>query len=227
MKPGRSKVGLIVLMLLIPMLSRAQVDAGLLGGLNFSDARIKDNLGNEMEATGQTEFGVGILAEFGLAENLSIATNVLYMRKAVEVKNDENLVFDVWARYIEIPLYLKYSFGEKLKPHVFLGPTIGFLLNSEVDVDLFNLRFNGDFSTVLQNMDYGVLIGAGAEFPIWKGNLIVQGRYRYGFYDVLKGGAVELKAGQTLRETVDIDPGDNLYTSEIQIMVGYTLPLEF
>ena len=215
MKNKRCIFGFIILIGMIPILCRAQVQGGLIGGLNFSDARIEDNLGNEMETTGQTQFCAGILAEISLAGNLSIGTNVLYAQKAVEVINEDNLIFDVWSGYIEIPIYLKYTFAEKVNPHLILGPTVGFLLKSEVDVEVLGLRFNGDFSNVLENMDYGIMVGAGVEFPVWKGKMIVQGRYRYGFYDVLKGGNVELKAGQTLRETATIDPGDKLYTSEI------------
>jgi len=216
---------IIMASLIIPRTAGAQFGVGALGGLNFGDAKIEDDQGNTIEAKGQTEFGAGVLAEFDLNEDLTLGTNILYLKKGVEATTADGLVFNVWAGYIEVPLYLKYSFGEKTRPYFFIGPSVGFLAHSEVDIEVVGLPFNGDFSTVLENMDYSIVIGAGLDIPLWKGNLLIQGRYTYGFYDILKGGTVELKAGETLREYATVNEGDKIFTRGIHLFAGYTLPL--
>lgn len=227
MEPYRFRTFITALFIMMPVFVSAQLEVGVLGGLNFSDAKIDDNTGSVVDVTGQTVFGSGVLVQYQLSENLSLGTNVLYLRKAIEAKNASGLVFDVRADYIEIPLYLKYSFGKRIRPYLILGPTAGFLLNSEVEIDLMDITFSGDFATVMYGFDFGVVIGTGLEIPLWRGNLLIGGSYSYGFYDLLKGGAVELKAGQTLRQYATIDHGDKLFTRGIQLMAGYTLPLSF
>jgi hypothetical protein len=215
----------IVTLIFFPILAGAQVRTGVIVGPNFSSAKVVDNLGDMLEVEGQTEFGAGLTVEKVFTQNLSMGANLLYLRKGVRVTTVENLGFDVWAAYLEVPLFLKYSFGEKIRPYISFGPTVGLLLKSEADVDLLGLVFNGDFSTVLQNMDYGLFIGGGIEIPVWKGSLLIEGRYAYGLYDIIKGGVVEMKAGKTLRQEATVDPGDELYTRGIQIMLGFSYPL--
>jgi hypothetical protein len=223
----RLRVFSTFIFMLVPVFAVAQLEVGVLSGLNFSDAKIEDNLGSNVEVTGQTAYGAGVLLQYQLSDHLSLATNVLYLGKAIAARNEAGLVFDVRAGYIEMPLYLKYSFGSRVRPFLFLGPTVGFLLDSEVEIDLAGLQFSGDFSTVLNDFDFGLIAGAGLEIPLWRGSLLIRGSYSYGFYDLLKGGTVELKAGQTLREQATIDKGDKLFTRGIQLLAGYTLPLSF
>jgi len=221
------RVFITVLFIMMPMFAAAQLEVGILGGFNFSDARIENNSGGNIDATGKTVYGAGVLAQYQLSENLSLGTNILYLRKAIDARNEDDIVFDIWADYIEIPLYLKYSFGNRIRPYLVFGPTLGFLLNSEVEIDLIGLPFSGDFSTVMNDLDFGVLIGAGLEIPLWSGKLFICGRYSHGFYDVLKGGTVELKAGETLREYATIDKGDKWFSRGTQLMAGYSWPLSF
>ena len=225
MKSVRITVCIILLCCTIPEPGMAQISGGVLGGLNFSKVRVEDNQGTSLETKSRTGYQAGIMAETGLAGGLSLGANILYLEKAAEVRTAENITFDVRTAYIEIPLFLKYTFGEKLHPHVLLGPTVGFLLHSEVDVEQYGLNFTGDFAPALEKMDFGFMMGAGVELPLGNGRLHIQGRYRYGTADIIKGGTVDLRAGSTLHIPATIDTGDRLFTSGIQVMAGYSLPL--
>ncbi len=216
---------LYVLFGVLSVFAQDQFELGILAGPNFSDAKIEDNEGRPSEVTGKTKFGGGIQLEKALSDNFTLGINILYNRNGVEVRNDDNIIFDVWADYIEVPLYLKISTGKEIRPHLILGPSIGFLLSSEVDVALGGLPFNGDFSTVLEKTNFSLVVGAGVDLPVWKGHAFIQGRYVYGIRDVLKGGTFELKAGETIRTEATVDPEDNLFTRGFQIMAGYSFPI--
>jgi hypothetical protein len=202
-----------------------RVDIGLIGGLNISDAIIEDDAGDDPETSSVNEYGIGIQAELQIHNNVALGANILYLRKGVKVETSDPLTFNVWAGYIEVPLYVKYSFGTTIRPYVMAGPSLGFLLNSEVDVPFGGLTFNGDFKPVLKNMEFSVLFAVGVTAPVWIGQAFIQGRYVYGFQDMIKGGTILLKAGETLRQEVTIDAGDNLYTRCYMIFAGFSVPL--
>jgi len=210
---------------LLPVYAQNQVDIGLIGGLNISDAKIEDDEGDDPKTSSVNEFGIGVLAELQIHKNVSLGTNVLYLRKGVTVETSDPMVFDVWAGYIEIPLYIKVSFGEEIRPYLMAGPSLGLLMNSEVDVEFGGINFTGDFKPVLKNSEFSVFFAAGVDVPVWIGHAFIQGRYAYGIQDVIKGGTILLKAGETLRQEATIDSGDDLKTRAYQILAGFSIPL--
>jgi len=225
MKYSHFFIVICVLVFLIPASLLSQLNVGVLGGLNLSNAKIEDNGGYDPATSGQTGFVGGLQLEKSFTENIRLGMNVIYMRSGIKVMTIEDFEFDVWASYIEVPLYFKWSFGSEIRPHLFIGPSIGFLLNSDVELEMGGVNFSGDFSTVLENLNYSILIGAGIDIPVSRGNLFFQARYMQSFYDILKGGVFELKAGETLREQAEADEADKIFTRGFQFIAGYTFPL--
>jgi hypothetical protein len=218
-------VSCIIFYAILPVAAQNQLDIGLVGGLNISDAIIEDNAGDDPKASSVNEYGIGIQAELQIHKNIALGTNILYLRKGLIAETSDPLTFDIWAGYIEVPLYIKYSFGTTIRPYFMAGPSLGLLLNSEVDVPFGGLNFNGDFKPVLRNSELSVLFAAGVTVPVWIGQAFIQGRYLYGLQDLIKGGTVLLKAGETLRQEATIDSGDNLYTRCYQIFAGFSVQL--
>ena len=216
---------LILICGVIPVFAQNEVDIGVIGGLNISDAKIEDDTGDDPKTNSVTEFGIGVQAELQIHKNVALGTNILYLRKGVNVETSDPLVFDVQGDYIEIPLYLKVSFGDKIKPYFMAGPSLGLLLKSEVEVAFGGINFTGDFKPVLKNSEFSYLLAAGVEFPIWIGNAFIEGRYLNGVQDMIKGGTILLKAGETLRQEATIDSGDDLFTRCYLIFAGFSLPL--
>ena len=202
-----------------------EVNLGVIGGLNISDAKIEGADGDEMKTSSQNQFGVGILAELVLTENVSLGTNILYLKKSVTVETDDPQSFDVWAGYIEVPLYIKASFGTEIRPYILAGPSLGLLLNSEITTEFGGIDFTGDFIDVLKNSEFSIVFGVGVEVPVWQGLAFIQARYAYGIQDILKGGTVQLRAGETLQLPATINAGDNLYTRNFLILAGYSIHL--
>jgi len=226
MKLINAIICLVLLSVLFPVFAQNQVDIGLIGGLNISDAKIEDNEGDDPKTWSENEFGFGIQAELLIHKNVALGTNILYLRKGVEVEADNNLVFDVWAGYIEIPIYIKIFFGEKIRPYLMAGPSLGLLQKSEVDVEYLGIQFTGDFTDVLKNSEFSVFFAAGVDIPVWIGRAFIQGRYVYGVQDLIKGGTIVLKAGETLQiDDVTVESGDDLYTRGYQILAGFSFPL--
>jgi hypothetical protein len=203
-----------------------EVNLGVIGGLNISDAKIEDNEGDDPKTKSQNEFGTGILAEIALSDNVTFGANILYIRKGVKVGPvDDDVIFDVWADYIEIPLYFKFSYGTDIRPYALIGPSLGLILSSEVDVEFGGINFTGDFKEVLKTSEFSIVFGAGIDAPIWIGRAFIEGRYLYGIQDVLKGGAVLLRAGESLQIQANIEGSDDLFTRNYLILAGFSVPL--
>jgi hypothetical protein len=220
-------VCLLFLFCAAPLFAQMKADFGVIGGLNISDAKIEDDEGDDPKTESRNKFGTGILAEIALGDNVTFGANILYLRKGVKVGpvDDQESIFNVWADYIEIPLYFKYSYGTDIKPYVLVGPSLGILLSSEIDVEFGGINFTGDFKEVLKNSEFSIIFGAGLEAPVWIGRAFIQGRYMYGIQDVLKGGVVQLRAGETLQLQADIEAGDDLFTRNFLILAGFSVPL--
>jgi Outer membrane protein beta-barrel domain len=71
-----------------------------------------------------------------------------------------------------LPITLKYSFGNKLKPYVKLGGYASYLLKAEGlpfnQIRDINTIQNVDLKSDTKNFDYGILFGAGLECKINK-----------------------------------------------------------
>ncbi len=81
---------------------------------------------------------------------ISIQPEVLYSQKGAEINGVE-----VKLSYIEIPILARVNLSQKgiIKPHIYLGPYLGFNLNYEEEP-------SGDLEEA-NNMDYGLVFGAG------------------------------------------------------------------
>jgi hypothetical protein len=112
---------------------------GVKGGISFAtqDSEIYDlfsGLGVDKSAI----LGVvgGVFVEFQRQQDVTIQVEALYVRKGVNL-NSRNLseIQGLLVRldYLEIPILLEYNLGRGfIKPSVYAGLAVGFLLNSSV-----------------------------------------------------------------------------------------------
>jgi hypothetical protein len=98
------------------------------------------------------------------------------------------------------------------------------ILNSEISAEIDGINFQGDFSPVTRQFDFGVGFGAGISFEISPISIFLESRYSLGLTDLTKGGIFEVSAGPiTLNGTVD--PEDEAYSRGIQFFTGLIMSL--
>lgn len=161
---------------------------GVKGGVNFANLTGND-IGN---TDGRTSFYAGLVGELPIVEDLfSIQPEVTYSGQGFTIAQidqdnaldaDDNIEYQL--DYINVPILAKIYLIEGLS--VQAGPSFNFKVNEEIDSNPTSA--SGDIS---QNRAKDFEVGgvAGIEYKFNNG-LFVQGRYNYGFTDVLERGDV-------------------------------------
>lgn len=179
---------------------------GLLAGVNFARFTGED----AEETDGRTAFLGGAFAEFGLGRNFAIRPELLYAQKGATGDEDGvDLAFKLG--YIQVPLLAQYTLGSPgagARPHVYLGPAIGFKVSCSlggegggVSVDIGCDELDG--AVDVKGTDIGGIAGIGADIR----NVQVGLRYEMGFTNIIdapdepsiKNGVLSLYVGYAFR----------------------------
>jgi hypothetical protein len=152
---------------------------GVRGGVNF--ATIANENSNMDSPDSRTNFYAGLVAELPLHEVFSLQGEVFYSGQGFE-RNiplvDQKMEYK--ADYIQVPLLAKFYIVEGLS--VAAGPQFGFKVSEKIDFNPNN--DGGEFDTDgLKTFDMQGT--AGLEYKFDNG-LFIQGRYSYGFSDLVK-----------------------------------------
>ena len=119
----------------------------------------------------------GAFVSFALSDMFAVQTEVLYSPKGAQYSLTDGtttITATVFAPYIDVPILLKVFLptgsSEGVRPVVFAGPYIGFKVGKgklKEDVD-YSGQHNTSEETLpnLKSIDFGVVLGAGAEFPL-------------------------------------------------------------
>lgn len=187
----------------------AQVNLGVLGGLNLASCDI-DPLEGGMEISNLTAFGFGCVLDYSLNEFITLHLEPMYLQKGA--KGDwEIFEFESKAAYIEIPVMLKYAFGTtEIKPYVIAGPTIGYLLSATTKMSGGGYSEEEDIKDVTKSLDFGLCFGAGVSVPMSNNSIFLEARYALGLTNI--------------NDDPD-DPDTDVKTKGIQIFAGITFPL--
>ena len=112
-----------------------------------------------------------------------------------------------------------------IRPYVMAGPTVGYLLRSNIELDAFGLTFQGDMSEVTKHWDFGLGLGGGVSFSLDMFTLFVEGRYTLGMTNLQKGGSFNVVAG-SVAVPIDFDKDEDWYKNRgIQILAGVTISI--
>ncbi len=221
----KSLIPLLFWILIISLPVSAQHRIGVVGGINFADLRITEPNDSIEKNSTDSKFGIGALLALDIGKQYFLQIQPMYLVKggtAVPDPGDPEYGFS--ASYLEVPLLLQKSFGSKIKPYILAGPTIGFLLSSEVEVDLNGTLFTADLKDVSEKIDLGLSLGAGIIYPVGNFSLFLESRYILGVKDILKGGPIQFKAGNLVLDE-ELEPELEIKTRGISVMAGITIPL--
>lgn len=158
-------------------------DFGARGGVNF--ATIANENSNLDSPDKRTSFYAGLVAELPMHERFSLQGEVFYSGQGFD-RNvpgiDDKIEYQ--ADYIQVPLLAKFYIVEGLS--IAAGPQFGFKVNEEIDYK--PTSDGGDINTdSLKTFDFQGT--AGLEYKFDNG-LFLQGRYTYGFSDLIKDNSI-------------------------------------
>lgn len=214
-----------LLVLFFSMSASAQHRIGVIGGLNIAnvDAEFDDAT---MDVSNKTVFGLGGVVDLRLNENFSLYMQPLYQQKgALVTEVEDNLEFPFMFAFWELPVFLKAEFGSTVRPYLIAGPTVGYLLSADTEVEYSGVTFTGDLKEVTEDFDFGLGFGAGLRYPIGTVSIFVESRYTLGLVNMQKGGTFEISAGPIVEEITWDKEVDAYKNRGIQIMAGVTFAL--
>lgn len=155
--------------------AQSPLNFGLRAGLNF--ANYNDLEDGDLDS--RTGLVVGGYLNFKIPMSpVSIQPEALYSQKGAE---DGGTTIKV--DYLEVPVLAKFSFAPgPATPHVYFGPYVGFVLNSEVSGDGQSISIDN------AQTDFGGIVGGGLDINLGVTKLNAGLRYGFGLVDAFDGG---------------------------------------
>lgn len=198
MKIIKNLFALVGIILIFNTWSYAQIKfiGGSLG-LNLSKLNYKDDLSG-YDFNFRNGFRGGLFVEYQLANEFLIHTEINYTMRGTEYGLDEmvsdGLVipkhkFIQKLGYVEIPFLFQYNIliESNIKPNVFIGPEISFLLNAKTEYVENDISKNEvDEKDHLKSSEYGVVLGIGVDYNLDGGKFLFDVRYYLGISNINK-----------------------------------------
>ena len=174
-----------VLLSVVALPASAQFWLGLSASIGAASMSYEDE-GFDVETEGLSVFGVGLVAEKAMSDNLRILTNPAFQKKGTHV-TESGSDFDIEATYIDLPILVKFLFGSgNLHPYVEGGVSINFLSKAEYDGE--------DIKDETKSTDFAGALGAGVEVAVGdRGAAFVGARYQLGLSNVADTEDVTVK----------------------------------
>lgn len=197
----------IVLLIGMTTTAFAQIQVGILGGMNLSDFKIDQN--NPFDADQDDflrddVFGGGLLCEYALGNILSLRTQLMVLQKSCSYAHDLDEGYTYKISYLELPLLVKVAIGNTLKPYIILGPSIGYRISAKADVRQGVATGTADLAHITERFDFSGMVGGGISYTLGRWTLFVEGLYVRGFRNINKGGDIDIDIGGfTIMQEVD------------------------
>ena len=195
------RMGCVLVLLALIGLEASPVSAenimlGVKGGLSLGNLRGEDVFNNSIRVGGTG----GVFARYTWTDLFSVQPEALFAMKGTKFEA-QGIETKESIHYIEFPILARATWPNesKLKPGIFAGPAIGILLSNKIkdgaEIDLEDAS---------KRADIGLVFGAGIEYTLARGGVLLDARY-------------ELGLTSTTKESVDSD----VKNSVISVMVGY------
>ncbi len=141
----------------------------------------------ELDLKSKMGFCAGGFLVFDLTPEIAFQPEVLLVQKGVKGEEEvfnETLTVNVSAMYIDIPLLFKYTLPAQgvVIPAVFAGPYFGFKVDDSVKVEYAGQSETESLDA--KSLDYGVVLGAGIDYPISSGKVVFDARYVLGLANI-------------------------------------------
>jgi len=162
----------------VPSIRAENMMFGIEGGLSLANLKGGDVYNNSVK------YGAigGVFGRYTLTDIFAVQPEVLFAMKGAKYET-EGVKSQQEINYIEIPVLVRATMQNegKLKPSLFAGPAIGILLSNKIT--------NGeeiDIKDASNGSDIGLVFGAGAEYMLEKGCVLLDARYELGLTSTMK-----------------------------------------
>lgn len=217
-------VFILTSLMMVPAIHGSKFHLGFRAGLNASDMNIvEDEMKQDVSARNGVCLG-GIL-EFRLAGHLLLHTGLTFIEKGGIYHMDDGNDLDIRGTLLNVPILLKYTFGKKVQPYIFAGPTLEFLLASRGRMTALGHDLEADYINSNHKTGISLTGGFGIAFPLKGMSILLEGRYDHGLTDFNKGGLAEYKDQDTVILIQDIDPDSQFKLRGVQISLGIMIPI--
>lgn len=117
-------------------------------------------------------FAGGGFLTYNFSPTFAIQPEVLYCMKGAKADTDEGE--KIKLDYIVVPILIKYMIPTegKIAPNLFAGPEVGFLMSAKAEDE--------DIKDDLKSIDFGIAFGAGVDFAMESGKIMLDARYTLG-----------------------------------------------
>lgn len=172
---------LLLLGLLFVSTAKAQVKFGVRAGVIISNQEFKQG---DITVEPKSKFGLdlAVAADLPLGNVVSFAPELHWLQKGFKIEDLEinglTISGTSTLNYLELPLLVKFNFGETAKFFVMGGPSFGYLLGHNTEDEDGNEIDLGD----LHEIELGAHFGAG----VGVGPLVVDIRYILGLTNLAK-----------------------------------------
>jgi opacity protein-like surface antigen len=196
----------------------AQHYLGPIAGLNFTD------LDMSTHAEGRTAFGFGGVYDFDFSEKLTLHIEGLYLRKGGLIDfPDPGPDVKLKSDYFELPILIKASFGNNIRPYFALGPSFGLLLASSIEAEIDGETYSATIQEITSGLDVGFTAGAGMDYYLGNKKIFVQARYTYSVNRMRVHGTALLEGGG---QSEIINFADAYYKNKgMQVLAGVSFQL--
>ena len=170
---------IIMILLTIYVISAADIGFGVKGGLNFANM-----YGQQAQyISNRTGFNAGLFFNIELSDVFEVQPEVLYMQKGGRYVPPD-WVFLMMIDYIVIPVLIKgvipAQSGTKFNIFTGLYGAYNVIAKGRLENDTLP---DADIDNI-NNIDSGLVFGAGLDFPLSSGEIIFEGRYELGLLQV-------------------------------------------
>ncbi|MCX5801035.1 MAG: porin family protein [Candidatus Eisenbacteria bacterium] len=182
-----------------------EVSVGVKGGVITSNVTgIPEQWGDAQDY--RISFTGGVFLNYAFDDALSLQPELLYTPKGFKGNLYDGFI-DVDATpmidFLELPVLVKYTFpGARLRPCIFAGPSLGFVVDSNLKISAGWLATNIDISRFTNDTDFGIVAGAGLDYETSYGVLTFDARYQRGFANIIESAEFEINGSP---QTITVD----------------------
>ena len=163
-------------------------EVGVVGGVNIADIT-GDDAGDIGTRTG---FVGGGLVMAHISDTFGIRFEGLYTQKGAS-EDSAGVEVTFALDYIEIPVLavLSTDVSDGASISAFLGPAFAFNTSAKIKGEESGVEVEVDIGELVKAFDFGGVVGIGASFAVGSVNIVLDGRWTYGFTSIDDTGADE------------------------------------
>lgn len=219
---------LFTLLYTLPLSAQPGIKVGLsTSALQSSTEDFRPFLGYDVswlqDGTSNPLFGLqlGVFYTIKISNALKLQPELFFSQRGYQFDQTPlyNTNYSLNINFLELPVHLEYflpvnwSFNPVIKAGLFAA----LKLSSNKTIMIEDEEISGNLSSV-NDIDYGLIFGIGAEFPVWGGQLLFDLRVNWGFANVMTQPNEYI--------SISGDPG-TVKTRAVTLMTGYRFNLDW